>query len=331
MRSGLLAIATVTALSATALGGCATVAPAQKIEVSSTAAGLWPRTVQHDAGVTTIDEKPARIVSVSPSITGSLLALGAPIAATAAATVSPLTDDKGFFTQWASIADSRDVEVLYSDLELDLDAIDLFEPDLIIGSVNGGDASLEAYDQLSEIAPTVLLDYGTATWQELTTELGDITGLEKESATTITEYDAWVDEQANGFSLPKQPVTAAVYMGAEGMWAFGADSPQAQLLTDLGFTYEEAAEKFRSEKGGANGIDVLTAENAASGLAGSQTLFLVAMGGGDPVAQFTGDPLLANQPAVAAERVHSLGTEAFRLDYYSARSTVKLIVDTFSQ
>jgi iron complex transport system substrate-binding protein len=53
------------------------------------------------------------------------------------------------------------------------------------------------------------------------------------------------------------------------------------------------------------------------------------MAGGDPVETFVADPLVANLPAVAADRVYSLGAESFRLDYYSARNTVELVVDTF--
>lgn len=332
MRSRLLAITAATVLAATALSGCTSADTADaEAQTTTSGDGAWPRTIEHGAGTTEITGQPLRIVSVSPSITGSLLAIGAPLAGSAATTVSPLSDDKGFFTQWASAADDAGVEVVYGDLELDLDAVDLFEPDLIIGSVNGGDATLEAYEQLSEIAPTVLLDYGTVTWQELTTELGEITGLEDDAAATIAEYDEWVAAQAEKITLPDQPVTAAVYMGADGVWAFGADSPQAQLLTSLGFTYAAAAEEFRSEQSGANGVDILSAENAASGLAGAETLFLVAMGGGDPVSTFAADPLLANQPAVSADRVHSLGTESFRLDYYSAKNTTQLIVDTFTE
>ncbi|WP_251381599.1 MULTISPECIES: Fe2+-enterobactin ABC transporter substrate-binding protein [unclassified Leucobacter] len=184
----------------------------------NTASGDWPRTIDHAAGSTTIDEAPLRIVSTSPSLTGSLLAIDAPLVAAGAATVTPLTDDKGFFTQWADVADERGVEVAYANLTLDIDAIDQFEPDLIIGSANGGDATSDAYDQLSEIAPTVLLDYSSVTWQELTTELGEITGLESNASERLAEYDSWVAGEAAKLTLPEQPATALVYMGAEGAW-----------------------------------------------------------------------------------------------------------------
>lgn len=322
------------AAAAVLLSGCgaAAASPADSGAATSGArAEGFPRTVEHELGETEIPEAPLRIVSTAPSITGSLLAIDAPLTASAAATVSPLTDDQGFFTQWADVATERGVEVAYGNLTLDIDAIDAFEPDLIIGSSNGGDATSDAYDQLSEIAPTVMLDYSSVTWQELTTEIGAITGLEAEAKERIAEYDGWVAEQAKKIELPEQPTSALVYMGPEGSWAFTEDSPQGELLTSLGFTYAPVAKEFQADDAAGRGVDVLTSENSAAGLAAAQTVFTVAMAGGDPVAEFTSDPLLANQPAVAAGRVYTLGSQSFRLDYYSAKQTVDLLVETFGK
>ena len=52
--------------------------------------------------------------STTPSVTGILLAMDAPLVASAATTPSRLTDAKGFFSQWAKVADQRGVEVLYA-------------------------------------------------------------------------------------------------------------------------------------------------------------------------------------------------------------------------
>ncbi|WP_298040262.1 Fe2+-enterobactin ABC transporter substrate-binding protein [uncultured Microbacterium sp.] len=332
MRSRLISCTAIAAVSLTVLVGCTAAGIDSDADngAATTDDASWPRIVEHDAGTTEIPGEPLRIVSVSPSITGSLLAIDAPVIATGAAYVSALTDDKGFFTQWADAADAAGVEVAYSDLELDLDAIDLLEPDLIVGSVNGADTALESYDQLSEIAPTILLDYGTETWQELTSQLGEATGREDAAETVFDDYDAQISELATELALPEQPVTVAVYLGADGVWAYDGTSPQADLLASLGFSYAPAAEEFSSEQAAANGVNVLSAENMAAGLADTQTMFLVNMTGTDVVAAFTGDALLAGQAAVAAGRVHSLGTESFRLDYYSALNTAKLLVDIFA-
>lgn len=324
---------TLAALTAAALllAGCS---PAASDSTASDAAaaetgGAWPRTIEHAAGSTTIDEQPLRIVSVAPSITGGLLSLDAPIVATGAAPVSPLSDENGFFTQWADVAIDRGVEVAYKDLELDIDAVDQFEPDLIIGSANGGDSTADAYDQLSQIAPTVLLDYGDATWQELTEQIAEITGLESKAAAVLADYDEWVAGQAKQITLPPQPTTALVYMGPEGSWPFDPASPQAMLLSSLGFDYQPPREEFLTEGQGGR-VGILTSENAPDGLADAETIMIVAMLGGDPVAEFAKDPLLKNLPALTSDNVYSMGAQSFRLDYYSAKLTVELLVDTFS-
>lgn len=326
-RSAALALCAAVAL----LTGCSAGAD-DGDQASGAGDGAWPRTIEHAAGSTVIPSAPKRIVSTSPSLTGSLLAIDAPLVATAAAPKTSLTDDKGFFTQWAKVADERGVEVLYPNMELDLDAIDEMEPDLIIGSVNGADTTVDAYAQLSQIAPTVLLDYGTQSWQTITEKLGRATGLESSATEVLSGYDTWIAEQREKVALPPQPVAAMIYLGADGAWVFAPDSPQAQLLTSLGFDYARLPEQFVSEnKAGANGVQIVSAENMAGAFGQAQTLFVDAPGGRAAVDEFRGDRLVANLPAVTAKRVHPLGAESFRLDYYSARNTVEAIVDTFGR
>ena len=328
--------AILAAVVALALAGCSSSsdsdAGTEGTQKTSGSAEGWPRTVDHGDRSTEITSKPTRIVSTSPSLTGTLLAIGAPVVASAATTPSGMTDEQGFFSQWSDVAADRGVEVLYRNLELNLDAIETFEPDLIIGSANGGDSTLDAYAQLSDIAPTVLLDYGASSWEELADQLGTVTGLESEAGKTVDEYDSWVTTQAGKIKLPEQPVTALVYMGADGVWTFRADSPQGNLLTSLGFTYAEPAEQFVApDKRGASGVAIVSSENMSAALDGSQTLFAVSMGPKDVEKQLAADPLLANQPAVKGDRVYAMGTAAFRLDYFSAKQTVESLVSTFGE
>jgi iron complex transport system substrate-binding protein len=53
-------------------------------------------------------------------------------------------------------------------------------PDLILISATGGDSALALYDQLSTIAPTLIINTMTS-WQALLTQLGQITGHEKQA------------------------------------------------------------------------------------------------------------------------------------------------------
>ncbi|MFJ2621061.1 Fe2+-enterobactin ABC transporter substrate-binding protein [Glutamicibacter sp. NPDC087344] len=331
--SRLIAPAAAAALMIFALTGCSdtSTAATQNSTSPSAQSGEWPRQIQHDAGTTELEAEPLRIVSTSPSITGSLLAIDAPLIGTGATMVTSMTDDKGFFTQWAEEADDANVQVAYQNLELDLDAVDALEPDLIIGSVNGGDSVLDSYDQLSEIAPTILLDYGTETWQQLTTTLAEATGRESEASAVLQDYDNFVAEQAENISLPAQPVTALAYLGADGVWAYDESSPQAALLESLGFDYLAVPGELSQQQAATNGVDILSSENVPAALADTHTAFLVGTGTAAPIDAFSSDALLANLPSVENHRVYDLGSTSFRLDYYSAKDTVSGLVETFGK
>ncbi|ABY25061.1 ferric enterobactin transporter [Renibacterium salmoninarum ATCC 33209] len=198
-------------LSVSACGASSTPAAADNNSSSSADQGTWPRTVKHDAGETTIPKKPLKIVSTSLTLTGTLLAIEAPITATAATTPSSITDDKGFFSQWAKVADDRKVQVLYPKLTLNIEDVIKAETDLIVGSTVGADSTKDQYDQLSKIAPTVMFNYGNKSWEDLASALGVATGHESDAKKTVSEFDTFVTEQAKKLKLPEQPVNALLY------------------------------------------------------------------------------------------------------------------------
>lgn len=287
-------------------------------ETDDTAAGgEWPRTIEHAAGTTEIAEQPTVIVSTSVTLTGTILAAEVPLTASAATSPGPITDENGFFSQWADVATERGVEVLYPNLELDLDAIDALAPDLIIGSSIGQDATIDAYDQLSEIAPTILLDYGSYSWQELAEIIGEATGNEDGVVTAIEGYDAWL--AGVDITVDAQPVTVITYNGADGGGVFSAGSAQASVTDGLGLEYaagpDDIAETVRSD------VSFYTAENLPTALANTASLYVA--GDQSTVEAVLADPLLANVPAVANEQVVAVGPTAFRIDYFSAQVFVE--------
>lgn len=125
--------------------------------------GEWPRTFTNADGSTTeIPAQPERIVSTTVSTTGTLLAFDAPVIASATA------GNGEFFAQWDDVADERGVENLWAAGEVDLEAVYSFDPDLIVVSISGADSLADNVDELGEIAPTIVIDYGGQTWQEST-------------------------------------------------------------------------------------------------------------------------------------------------------------------
>ncbi|HFV9224096.1 Fe2+-enterobactin ABC transporter substrate-binding protein [Enterobacter roggenkampii] len=287
--------------------------------LTSAAAADWPRQVTDSRGVHTLESKPTRIVSTSVTLTGSLLAIDAPVVASGATTPNNrVADGQGFLRQWGNIAKQRKVARLYIG-EPSAEAVAAQMPDLILISATGGDSALALYDQLSAIAPTLIINYDDKSWQALLTQLGAITGHEKQAAERIAAFDKQLAQVKQKMTLPPQPVNAIVYTAAAhsaNLWT--AESAQGKLLHQLGFMLADlpAGLQTSTSQGKRHDIIQLGGENLATGLNG-EGLFVFA-GDEKDVAAIYANPLLAHLPSVKNKRVWALGTETFRLDYYSA-------------
>ncbi len=287
--------------------------------LTSATAADWPRQVSDSHGTHTLEAKPTRIVSTSVTLTGSLLAIDAPVIASGATTPNNrVADAQGFMRQWGDIAKARKLARLYIG-EPSAEAVAAQMPDLILISATGGDSALALYDQLSAIAPTLIINYDDKSWQELLTQLGTITGQEKQAAARIAEFDKQLAQVKQHMKLPPQPVNAIVYTAAAhsaNLWT--TESAQGKFLQQLGFQLAELPAGLTTSKSQGKRHDIiqLGGENLATGLNG-QGLFLFA-GDQKDVDAIYANPLLAHLPSVENKRVWALGTETFRLDYYSA-------------
>ncbi|RPH29715.1 Fe2+-enterobactin ABC transporter substrate-binding protein [Buttiauxella warmboldiae] len=291
----------------------------------------WPRTITDSRGAQTFAQAPQRIVSTSVTLTGSLLAIDAPVVASGATTPgNRMADTQGFLRQWGEVAKTRNVQRLYIG-EASAEAVAAQLPDLILISATGGDSALALYDQLSAIAPTLVINYDDKSWQQLLTQLGEITGHEKQAADRIASFDKQLSEAKMHMTLPPQPVTALVYSPASrsaNLWT--SESAQGKLLQQLGFTLSSlpAAVHASQSMGKRHDIVQLGGENLAAGLNG-ESLFLFASDDKDAVT-LEANPLLAHLPAVRNKQVYALGIETFRLDYYSATQILERMSQLFA-
>lgn len=278
----------------------------------------WPRSITDSRGVHQLESQPERIVSTSVTLTGSLLALGAPVVASGATMPNNrFADGQGFLRQWGEVARSRDLTRLYIG-EPNAEAIMAEMPDLILISATGGDSALALYDQLSAIAPTLIVNYDDKSWQTLLTELGEITGYEAQAAQRIHEFDLELARLKQHIKLPPQPVNALVYSpGSHRANLWTSESAQGQLLEQIGFTLARLPEGIPVLKSQGKRQDIiqLGGEQLASGLNG-QSMLLFA-GDDKDVAAIYSNALLSQLPSVENKRVWALGVETFRLDYYS--------------
>ncbi|MBD4055615.1 Fe2+-enterobactin ABC transporter substrate-binding protein, partial [Xanthomonas citri pv. citri] len=93
-------------------------------------------------GTHTLESQPQRIVSTSVTLTGSLLAIDAPVIASGATTPNNrVADDQGFLRQWSKVAKERKLQRLYIG-EPSAEAVAAQMPDLILISATGGDSAL---------------------------------------------------------------------------------------------------------------------------------------------------------------------------------------------
>lgn len=299
--------------------------------ISSALAADWPRQITDSRGSHMLESQPLRIVSTSVTLTGSLLAIDAPVVASGATTPNNrVADGQGFLRQWSDVAKARKLSRLYIG-EPSAEAVAAQMPDLILISATGGDSAMTLYDQLSTIAPTLIINYDDKSWQALLTQLGEITGHEKQAAERIAEFDKKLAALKEKMKLPPQPVTALVYTAAAhsaNIWT--KESAQGQLLEQLGFTLADLPGGLHASQSQGKRHDIvqLGGENLAAGLNG-QSLFLFAGDQKDADA-INANPLLAHLPAVEGKRVYPLGTETFRLDYYSAVLVLQRLAALFA-
>lgn len=284
----------------------------------------WPRSVVNaDGSHTTIPARPKRILSTSVTITGTLLAIDAPLVASASSA------NGHFFSQWAQFAQQRGVKKLWPAGSVDLEAAYSVAPDLIVVSANGGDSALAQLAELRQIAPTVVLDYGGQTWQRLAGLLGQATGLESEVAVKLAEFDAYLAEARNKIAVPAGLTNIISYNGPGTLNPIAtSDGVHGSLLRALGFSIESPPRSWHSDGNPTN--DFVRSQYEHLTQLRAQTTFL--LNAGDERAKvFLRDPILANQAAVKSGQVYGLGVNSFRIDFFSAHEIVDAIVARFAK
>ena len=318
---GAVAIALTAALTLSACAGEPT-APASSGAPDATS-DSWPRTFENADGSTTeIPAAPQRVLSTAVSVTGTLLALDAPVVASGTSTGG------AWFDQWADIADERDVDAIWEVGSFDLEAVIAADPDLIVVATSGRDALLDQVEALQDVAPTIVVDYGGQTWQDLADELGEATGREAEAADVEDTFDALVADVAAEITVPAGTANIISFNGA------GQDNPiackggaQAKLLADLGFTIEDPDPSWHTQAQQREDFVWAPYENLTR--LTSETTFILSAD--DASAQrFAEDPVMANVPSVRAGQVYGLGVNSFRMDPYSATEIVEGVRATFA-
>ncbi|MDZ7938995.1 MAG: Fe2+-enterobactin ABC transporter substrate-binding protein [Rhodoferax sp.] len=284
----------------------------------------WPMVHRNpDGSQVSIPAQPKRIVSASVTLTGSLLAIDAPVVA------SSLNSNRRFFDQWAAVAEARKVQRLWALNAVDLESVYLAKPDMIVVSASGADSALESVRELSQIAPTIVVDYAANSWQETARQLGRATGMSARAEQRVNDFANKTRSVAASIRVP-EGLTAIVSFNGPGTInpiAMPSGS-HGSLLAALGFHMESPDPRWHS--GLDKPDDFVKAQYEHLSTLKARTVFLLRQDEND-VEALMHDRVLARLPAVQSRQVYGLGKNSFRIDYYSANEIVDAIRRRFAK
>ncbi len=188
--------------------------------------------VEHAMGTATVKGTPKRVVILTNEGTEALLALGVkPVGAVQSWTGDPWYDH---------IADDmKDVEVVGTESELNLEAIVKLKPDLIIGNKMRQE---EQYNQLKEIAPTVMAETLRGNWKENFELYSKAVNKEDEGEKVIADYDKRVEDMKGKLGDQLKKEVSMVRFISGDVRIYHKDSFSGVILDQLGFARPESQE-----------------------------------------------------------------------------------------
>ncbi|MEW5095323.1 ABC transporter substrate-binding protein [Clavibacter michiganensis] len=263
--------------------------------------GVFPRTVVHFAGTTTIPAAPQRVAVISTGQADSLLTLGiVPVASTAA-------DGAAVVPDYLTRAFPEDADALAAVAPLgdrispDIECVAAAKPDLILMNVTGKDAA-SLYASLSAIAPTVATQGTGLYWKQDLLLLADAVGRTQQAASWLDSYQS--DAAAFGAGLADRPTVSFLRSSADRIRVFGVASFAGSVAEDAGLPRPEEQD-FTDETSrdiSEEQIDLAEGDHVFAGVQG-----------GDDTA-LTGLPLWPTLQAVEDDAVTFVDDDVFYLN-----------------
>ncbi|MEL7436368.1 MAG: ABC transporter substrate-binding protein, partial [Chloroflexota bacterium] len=147
------------------------------------------RSVEHTAGTTCVPEQPVRVATNVETVVTALLLLG----------IQPVAgpeDQAGWNAPYASLlpdnVDINDIADIGVTEATNFESLLLTEPDMILTYPYAGE---EIYDELSTVAPTVLIERGAnGDWRERFDREAAALNREAEAAAVIARYEAALED-----------------------------------------------------------------------------------------------------------------------------------------
>ncbi len=196
--------------------------------------GVFPRTITHFGGTTTIPAQPQRVVVIATGQTDAILTLGVvPVGVAYGddADLVPRYVQEAFPQHAAQLAAVASVGSRQSP---NLEAIAALHPDLVLANAA---ASQEAYPALSRIAPTVLVEGTGVNWKQDFLMLADALGMEGTAQAFLDDFSA--DAAALGAAVGEETVSF-IRVTADRTRIFGVASFTGFIAWDAGLQRPES-------------------------------------------------------------------------------------------
>lgn len=197
--------------------------------------GVFPVTVEHEYGSTTIPEEPKRVVAIGYTEQDLLLAVG----------VTPIAarywygDETNVIFPWAQdkVEGENPVVLNMPYGNLNYEAILALKPDLISAVTSG--ITQEEYDTLAQIAPTIAqsgeyINFGMP-WQEATQLVGDAVGKSATAAQVVADAEALFEEARTNNPQFAGKTVAVSYFSAGTYGFYTSQDSRGRFFSDLGF------------------------------------------------------------------------------------------------
>lgn len=265
--------------------------------------------VEHLLGTSCVPVDPVRILAYDPlTVLPTLLALDVEVAGT----VSPYSFGASFVS-YLDPADLDGIEIVGAfDAEPNIEAIAAFAPDLIIGSVS---RLGEVYDQVSQIAPTVVTGYAfyETDWRKEILLTAESVGAGADADRLLAELDEHIEAARSTLTEGGTSPTISrvdvwqgtpLYYQFDCVW-FG------ELLTSAGVSQPGQQASGCDQEDPSTAIGYLSLETIdlldADAIVAYQQQATSDDVGADPTEALAASPLWADLPAVQNDRVFVMG------------------------
>ncbi|TDQ65338.1 iron complex transport system substrate-binding protein [Actinomycetospora succinea] len=293
---------------------------------SGASAETETRTVQSERGPVQVPAAPQRIAVLSGSLAGDLFTLEAPVVAADPRVLGVQADASGFPPSWSARAQQQGTQRLASEgAGLSIEQVAAARPDLIIGGGQGFTAAqaANAYPQLQEIAPTVLLPAFTQ-WQDQLGRIAEVVGRTDRVPGLLQAYQDRAAQVRGALRLPPQP-TVFLYQARDGKpYVITPTAALPAIARDLGFVPDDVITKADNPPLFGTGDSFETSPELLPRVADAPTAIVLPIGQ-IPLDQLRTNPVYARLPAFASGNAYELPSTSFRPDYQGAMSTL----DTF--